>query len=166
MTARLLLCILLGGFAVAAQSPAADSGTLLVFLIDRPVGRETYAIRQDGAGIVFTGELDLTERGGRLQISSSLHAGADLTPTEFSVKGKSYRFVNVDAAVKVAGGMATVTSLGETKTFEAPRRFFTAQSYAPLSARAFDSLLGAPGPAGHDSRVARAARRPNRLARL
>jgi imidazolonepropionase-like amidohydrolase len=136
MTARLLLCILLGGLAVAAQSPAADSGTLLVSLIDRPVGREIYAIRKDGDGMVLTGELDLTERGGRLQISSSLHAGADLTPTEFSVKGKSYRFVNVDAAVKVAGGMATVTSLGETKTFEAPRRFFTAQSYAPLSARA------------------------------
>jgi hypothetical protein len=37
-----------------------------------------------------------------------LRTGADLTPTEFSVKGKSYRFVNVDAAVKVAGGIATV----------------------------------------------------------
>ena len=77
-----------------------------------------------------------TERNGRLQVSSSMRLGADLTPLEFSVKGKSYRFVNVDAAVKVVGGVATVTSLGETKTFEAPRRFFTAQSYAPLSARA------------------------------
>lgn len=49
-----------------------------------------------------------------------------------AVKGKSYRFVTVDAAVKVAGGVATVTSLGETKTFEAPRRFFTAQSHSPV----------------------------------
>jgi imidazolonepropionase-like amidohydrolase len=136
MTARLVLCVLLGGLALAAQSSPADTGTILVSLIDRPVGRETYAIRQEGDGIAFTGELDLTERSSRLQISSSLHTAADLTPTEFSVKGKSYRFVNVDAAVKVAGGIATVTSLGETKTFEAPRRFFTAQSYAPLSARA------------------------------
>ncbi len=63
-----------------------------------------------------------------------MRLAADLTPSEFTVKGKSYRFVNVDAAVKVDGGIATVTSLGETKTFEAPRRFFTAQSYAPLSA--------------------------------
>src|SRR4029453_11503928 len=90
----------------------------------------------DGAGTAFSADLDLTERNGRLQISSTLRLGADLAPTEFTVKGKSYRFVNVDAAVKVAGGMATVTNLGETKTFEAPRRFFTAQSYAPLSARA------------------------------
>jgi imidazolonepropionase-like amidohydrolase len=132
----LSLCIPLGGLAVGAQIPPAESGTILVSLIDRPVGRETYSIRQQGDGIAFEGELDLTERGGRLQVSSSLRMGADFTPFEFNVKGKSYRFVNVDAAVKVAGGIATVTSLGETKTFEAPRRFFTAQSYAPLSARA------------------------------
>jgi len=127
---------LLAGIVLRAQAPPTESGTLLVSLIDRPVGRETYSIRQESDGLAFTGDLDLTERGGRLQVSSSLRLGADLTPTEFSVKGKSYRFVNVDAAVKVAGGMATVTNLGETKTFEAPRRFFTAQSYAPLSARA------------------------------
>ena len=136
MTARLLAVALLGSLSVAAQAPPSDSGTILVSLIERPVGREIYAIRDDGDGLTFTGDLDLTERGGRLQVASSLRMAADLTPTEFSVKGKSYRFVNVDAAVKVAGGIATVTSLGETKSFEAPRRFFTAQSYAPLSARA------------------------------
>ncbi|HUQ89021.1 MAG TPA: amidohydrolase family protein [Vicinamibacterales bacterium] len=119
-----------------AQAPPSESGTILVSLIERPVGRETYSIQKHGDAIAFNADLDLTERGGRLQVTSSLHAGSDLTPTEFTVKGKSYRFVNVDAAVKVAGGIATVTSLGETATFEAPRRFFTAQSYAPLSARA------------------------------
>ena len=41
---------------------------MLVSLIDRPVGRETYSIRPDGDGVTFTGDLDLTERGGRLQI--------------------------------------------------------------------------------------------------
>jgi imidazolonepropionase-like amidohydrolase len=164
MTTRLVACVLLGCLTVAAQTPPAESGTILVSLIDRPVGRETYAICQDADGLVFTGDLDLTERGGRLQISSSLRTAADLTPTEFSVKGKSYRFVNVDAAVKVAGGMATVTNLGETKTFEAPRRFFTAQSYAPLSARALlirywkqhgqpDSLPVLPGEPTRDVRI-------------
>jgi imidazolonepropionase-like amidohydrolase len=127
--------VLLSGLCVAAQTPI-ESGTVLVSLIDRPVGRETYSIHEAGDGLAFSADLDLTERGSRLQIAASLSAGSDLTPIEFTVKGKSYRFVNVDAAVKVAGGMATVTTLGETKTFEAPRRFFTAQSYAPLSARA------------------------------
>ena len=118
--------------SVSGQQPE----TILVSLIDRPVGRETTTSATIDGKTTYSSELDLTERGGRLQISSSLTVGADLTPIDFSVKGKSYRFVNVDAAVKVAGGMATVTNLGETKTFEAPRRFFTAQSYAPLSARA------------------------------
>ena len=136
MTMRAIAFVLLGGLCVAAQTPPTESGTILVSLIDRPVGKETYSIWPDPDGVTFTGELDLTERGGRLQVASSLRASSDLTPIEFTVKGKSYRFVTVDAAVKVAGGMATVTNLGETKTFEAPRRFFTAQSYAPLSARA------------------------------
>jgi imidazolonepropionase-like amidohydrolase len=136
---RLLALALLGGLGMAAQSPApaaGDAGTILVSLINRPVGREVYSSRPVGDGTEFTADLDLTERGGRLQVASSLQLGSDLTPIAFTVKGKSYRFVNVDAAVKVAGGIATVTNLGETKTFEAPRRFFTAQTYAPLSARA------------------------------
>src|SRR5829696_3129783 len=135
MSARLIACVLLGSLCVSAQSPA-DSVTILVSLIDRPVGREIYSIKGDGDGTALSAELDLTERNGRLQVSSSMRLGHDLTPIEFTVKGKSYRFVNVDTAVKVDGGVATVTSLGQTKTFEAPRRFFTAQTYAPLSARA------------------------------
>lgn len=131
---RAILVLCLGAY-VAAQAPPGPS-TLLVSLINRPVGRETFTEQRTGDSTTYTGNLDLTERNGRLQVSSALTLAADLTPVDFSVKGKSYRFVNVDAAVKVAGGVATVTSLGETKTFEAPRRFFTAQSYSPLSARA------------------------------
>ena len=139
---------------VADRSPGGPRG-----LFDR---------RQTATAPRLTAELDLTERNGRLQVSSSMRLAADLTPLEFSVKGKSYRFVNVDAAVKVVGGVATVTNLGETKTFEAPRRFFTAQSYAPLSARAqlinyWEQARQAPDPAG-DSRRAN-ARRAHRTAR-
>ena len=130
----LLLAAVAAGVALHAQAPPSE--TILVSLIDRPVGRETMSSKTADGLTTYASELDLTERGGRLQVSSTLTLGADLTPVDFTVKGKSYRFVNVDAAVKVAGGMATVTNLGETKTFEAPRRFFTAQSYAPLSARA------------------------------
>lgn len=155
---------LVAGLVLQAQAPPTESATVLVSLIDRPVGRETYSIRQDAEGLIFTADLDLTERGGRLQVVSSLRTAPDLMPTEFSVKGKSYRFVNVDAAVKVAGGMATVTNLGETKTFEVPRRFFTAQSYAPLSARALlirywkqhgqpESLAVLPGEPSRDVRI-------------
>ena len=138
MIARVAALVLLGGLGVVAQvvPPPAATETILVSLIDRPVGRETFTMKADGDGTVYMGELDLTERGGRLQVSSSIRLGADLTPTSFTAKGKSYRFVNVDTTVNVTGGVATVTSLGQTKTFEAPRRFFVGQSYSPLSARA------------------------------
>jgi hypothetical protein len=101
MIARLVALVLLGGLCVTAQTAPSDRATILVSLIDRPVGRETYSIRDEAGGLTFTSDLDLTERGGRLQVSSSLRLGSDLTPIEFGVKGKSYRFVNVDAAVKV-----------------------------------------------------------------
>src|SRR5689334_21996014 len=102
MTARLVACLLLGSLCVAAQTPPAEYGTFLVSLIDRPVGREKYSVWPDPDGVTFTADLDLTERGSRLQIASTLRVTSELTPVEFTVKGKSYRFVNVDAAVKVA----------------------------------------------------------------
>ena len=127
--------LLLIGAPVSTQL-SSDTGTLLVSLIDRPVGKETYDLKTDGSGFSFTGDLDLTERNGRLQVSSTLKLGADLTPTHFSVKGKSYRFVNIDTTVDVADGMAKVTNLGVTRSFEVPKQFFTANSYSPLAARA------------------------------
>lgn len=135
LVVRLLLASLVAGLALTAQVPERQS-TLVVSLINRPVGRETFTERRDGDSTLFSGALDLSERGSRLQVSSTLRLSPDLTPIQFTVKGKSYRFVNVDAAVTVSGGTATVTNLGETTTVEAPRRFFTAESYAPLSARA------------------------------
>lgn len=132
-----LLATLEGGAQLAGSSQAKPGETtLIVSLINRLVGRETFTETRDGDSTVYSGALDLTERGGRLQVASSLKLADDLTPLSFDVKGKSYRFVNVDATVRVSGGMATVTNLGETRTFEAPRRFFTAESYSPLSARA------------------------------
>ena len=135
MTSRTALLILASGLYVFAQAPARST-TVLVSLIDRPVGREVFSSTTENGATTYAGDLDLTERGGRLQVSSSLTLDRDLTPTAFTAKGKSYRFVNVDASVKVSGGVATVTNLGRTTTFEAPRRFFVAQSYSPLSARA------------------------------
>jgi imidazolonepropionase-like amidohydrolase len=145
VSVRLVVAALLSALAAvdsgliaisAAQVKSSTDTTLVVSLINRPVGRETFSETKDGEGTVYTGALDLTERGGRLQVSSALRLASDLTPTSFEVKGQSYRFVNVDAVVRVDGGMATVTNRGTTTTFEAPRRFFTAESYSPLSARA------------------------------
>lgn len=122
--------------AVLQAQTATDSGTVLVSLIERPVGRETYELKPDGSGFVFSGDLDLTERNGRLQIGSQLRMSADLTPQHFTAKGKSYRFVNVDSDVNITAGVAEIKNLGVTTRTELPRQFFTAIGYAPLAARA------------------------------
>lgn len=138
MMVRWSLAALLCGLAVypATTQEAPRETTLLVSLINRPVGRETFTETKGVDDTLYAGTLDLTERGGRLQVASSLRLSTDLTPLSFEVKGKSYRFVNVDTTVRMNGGVATVTTLGQSSTFEAPRRFFTAESYSPLSARA------------------------------
>ena len=133
-----VVALLLAAVSTAAfqSQPTTDAGTVLVTLIERPVGKEVYELKADGQGFAFTGDLDLTERNGRLQVTSTLHTGGDFTSQQFKVTGKSYRFVNVDTEVKVADGVAEIKNLGATTRTELPKQFFTANSYAPLAARA------------------------------
>jgi imidazolonepropionase-like amidohydrolase len=121
--------------APLGQAPS-DSGTVLVSLIERPIGKETYELRPDADGVMLTSSLDLLERGGALQFSSSLRLAADLSPARFTAKGRTYRFVNSDAEIDVAGGVAQVRHLGKTTSVTLPRTYFAALSYAPVSARA------------------------------
>ena len=125
-----------------AQAPSIESGTLLVSL-RRPVGRETYSTGRSGDGLAFTA---ISISRARRAASGLVVLGtAPTTPTEFSVKGKSYRFN--DTAVKVAGGIATVTVPVETKSSKATAVFHCA-AMRRFGARAADSLLGAPRPPG------------------
>lgn len=121
--------------AFQAQVPE-DSATILVSHLERPIGRETYEMHSDGQDFVFTDELNLVERGGPLRVTSSLRLGPDFTPSRFRAKGKTYRFVNVDADVEITNGAARIQNLGETARVSLPKTFFTALGYAPLAGRA------------------------------
>jgi imidazolonepropionase-like amidohydrolase len=135
---RLLLVLALAATAAGAlfAQPPANSGTILVSLIDRPIGKETFELRADGQGWLFTADLNLLERGGALQFSGTLQLGADLSPRRLTTKGRTYRFVNSDASVEIAGSTARVDQFGQTTTVPLPRTFFAALSYAPLASRA------------------------------
>jgi imidazolonepropionase-like amidohydrolase len=120
------------------QPPAVvEQGTLRLHYVQKPIGTERYEIaKAPGAGgLQLTADFDFTDRGGRVQLAATLRTAADLTPVHFSAKGKSYRFVNVDSAIDIAGGIATVRADGGEARVTLPAQFYTVDGYAPFSAQ-------------------------------
>jgi imidazolonepropionase-like amidohydrolase len=127
---------LLGDRPAALASIQTEATILQVSLIERPIGTERSELQSTGQAHVLTSALDLTERGGRLQLDASLHLSSDLTPTRFTAKGRTYRFVPVDIDIEIADGRATGRHAGAPVDVTLPGTFFTALGYAPLAGRA------------------------------
>jgi len=130
--AAALVFVLVAG--LAAQAPPA--ARIQLFLIERPVGVERAMTTPTAEGRTLTSEVELVDRGTRVQLTASLSVMADGTPRHFKAVGKSYRFVNVDAEVTVTGQTARVTSMGESTNVALTAAWFPARSWAPVAARA------------------------------
>ncbi|HEY2906533.1 MAG TPA: amidohydrolase family protein [Vicinamibacterales bacterium] len=127
---------LLGAIAVlVAQSTvhSEEHGTLTLHYVQKPIGSEHYTVARDGGLVQLTSDIDFTDRGGRVQLESSLKMGADLRPQTFRAKGKSYRFVNVDSDIRVDGSDAIVRADRAERRVTLPATFFTVDGYAPFS---------------------------------
>jgi imidazolonepropionase-like amidohydrolase len=122
--------------APAAPQAPTHSGVIVVSLLERTIGRETYTLTPVGRGFEFSSEMDLVERGGPLHVESAMQLDSSFAPLRFRASGRSYRFVNVDVDVEVSGASARVRNLADTRDVQLPEHYFTAQSYAPLAARA------------------------------
>lgn len=118
------------------ETPRSETTTYVIHHIERPIGEERDVITRGADGVALTSTLDYTDRGGRIQMESSLRVDARLTPLHFAAHGKTYRFVNVDADIEIRDNAARVTLSGKTSTVTPPANFFTARGYAPLAARA------------------------------
>src|SRR5688572_3980097 len=132
-TLRALLLVLAAGLG-AQTTP--QTTRIQLFLIERPVGFETTTTVATAAGRTLTSEMELVDRGTRLQLTASLNVSPDGTARHFRASGRSYRFVNVDAEVTVTGSTARVMSMGETTEVPVPPAWFPARSWAPVAARA------------------------------
>jgi imidazolonepropionase-like amidohydrolase len=108
---------------------------LRLHYLQKPIGTERYEIVRDGNVRRLSADFDFTDRGGRVQLAATLETRADYTPTSFSAKGKSYRFVNVDSHVTIDGHEAIVQADGTNARVPLPSQFFTADGYAPFSAQ-------------------------------
>ena len=132
---RTLALVALFVASLGAQT-APPATRIQLFLIERPVGFETATTVSTAEGRTVTSEMELVDRGTRLQLSASLSVAPDGTARHFRASGKSYRFVNVDAEVTVTGNTARVMTMGETTEVAVPAAWFPARTWAPVAARA------------------------------
>lgn len=129
----LLVAWLSGGW----QPPpaVAERGVLRLHYVQKAIGYERYALSRDGDGLSLSADFDFTDRGGRVQLTTSLRTTADYAPVSFTAKGKTYRFVNVDSQVAVEGSSATVRADGLEQRVTVTPAFYTVDGYAPFSAQ-------------------------------
>jgi imidazolonepropionase-like amidohydrolase len=116
------------------QSPV-ERATLRLHYVQKPIGYERYEIVRDGTALTLSSDFDFTDRGGRVQLTATLRTDADYTPIAFTAKGKTYRFVNVDSQVTIAGGIASVRADGVEARVPVKAPFYTVDGYAPFAAQ-------------------------------
>ena len=126
---------LLFGLWQASPPDVVERGTLRLHYVQKPIGYERYEIARIGDSLQLTSDFDFTDRGGRVQLASTLRTAADFTPIHFTAKGKSYRFVNVDSEVTVDGTDALVRADGADLRVTLPPQFYTVDGYAPFAAQ-------------------------------
>ncbi len=122
--------------SLAAQhgsSSPVEHGRLRLHYVQKPIGVEDYKIARDGNVLELTSGFDFTDRGGHVQLASTLRTAPDFTPLMFRATGKSYRFVNVDSEITIDGRDATVRADGATAHVTLPQTFFTVDGYAPFA---------------------------------
>ncbi len=112
-----------------------EHSTLRLHYVQKPIGYERYEIARDGDALTLTSDFDFTDRGGRVQLASTLRTKADFTPLSFKATGKSYRFVNVDSDVRIENGTAIVKADGAESRVTVTAPFYTVDGYAPFAAQ-------------------------------
>jgi imidazolonepropionase-like amidohydrolase len=125
----------ISGFVHSAMPDIVERGTLRLHYVQKPIGYERYEVARHGDALELTSDFDFTDRGGRVQLASTLRTASDFTPIHFTAKGKSYRFVNVDSEVTVDGSDAVVRADGTEVRVTLPPQFYTVDGYAPFAAQ-------------------------------
>src|SRR3954454_20890805 len=117
------------------DTPVTERGTLRLHYVQKPIGYERYEIAHADGALTLTSDFDFTDRGGRVQLASTLRTKTDFMPLSFKASGKSYRFVNVDSDVRVENGSAIVKADGAESRVPITGPFYTVDGYAPFAAQ-------------------------------
>ena len=137
-TVRLIFAALLAASTITfplSDTIPTERGTLRLHYVQKPIGYERYEIVKDADGLTLTSDFDFTDRGGRVQLASTLRTRTDFTPFAFKASGKSYRFVNVDSEARIENGLAIVKADGAESRVPLNGPFYTVDGYAPFAAQ-------------------------------
>jgi len=121
---------------VTRAQATGEVGTIRVHLLGHAIGSERYAIRPDGDALALTDTFEFVDRGGRIQLASTLRFTPAFAQLHLRSTGRIYRFVNVDADVRVDGDRVHVRNLDDSATIALPKTFFAIAGYAPIEAQA------------------------------
>ena len=70
---RMIPAAALGAALITVTTPdAAEHGVLRLHYVQKPIGYERYAVVRDGEALTVTSDFDFTDRGGRVQLASTL----------------------------------------------------------------------------------------------
>lgn len=125
-----------GHSASARTKTTVDSGEIRVHLLGHAIGSERYVIHPSDGALALTDTFAFTDRGGRVQLMSTVRLTRSFEPLHLHAVGRTYRFVNVDADVVVDGKRAHVRNLGDSAAIDVPKAFFAVAGYAPLELQA------------------------------
>jgi hypothetical protein len=133
--AALSLAFVLLCFAAEAGAQVVERGRFRVYDTGQVQGVENYEIRREGGGLSVSSRLSLPFWGEerRPSLKATLRAGPDLTPLSFSVRGIDQLEADVDTSVRIDGGEARVREGVGTRRVRVAGRFFTLNSYAPVT---------------------------------
>lgn len=107
----------------------------MLHFLQHAIGNEHYELKPspDLSQLVLDAAFEYTDRGVKVPLSATLQMRPDFTPVRFEIKGKSYRYFNVDATVDAAGATATVREGPNSREVPLPSQFFTVDGYSPIS---------------------------------
>lgn len=136
MMRKAAIALVLTWLASVAAKSQPPTARIQLFLLERPIGVERATTVSNAEGRTLTSEIELVDRGTRLQLAASLSVSPDGSARHFKASGRSYRFVNVDAEVTVTGTTARLMTMGTTSDVTVPTAWFPARTWAPVAARA------------------------------
>lgn len=114
-------------------SEPVEQGKFILHKMEQPIGEETYTVTKDGQNLSVNIKFKFTDRGTEVPLEASFLASDDLTPQNFSIKGKNARSVSIDESVEVQPDRIRVRDRQAWTETARPKQFFTIAGYAPAT---------------------------------